>query len=175
MDTRMNQQNRLNVEPDVDMLPIVYQPIGIVHSPFHKMDEVPRQTILSQQSEGIVKVFSRFSEGLCDLAGFSHLILTVHHHRAISYSLKTIPATDSVPRGVFATRAPKRPNSIGISIVRLESIEDCVLHVRGLDVIDGTPLLDIKPYIPELSRRHGIRLGWLGDALKHRKLVPGKE
>ena len=148
-------------------LPVVYRPIGITHSPFSRIDDVPRQPILSKGCKGVIEIYPRFAEGLSDLDGFSHIILVVHNHLALSYSLKLIPASDSVSRGVFATRSPKRPNPIGISVVNLEEIKGSELHVSGIDMIDGTPILDIKPYIPELSRRHGVKLGWIGEVFKN--------
>ncbi len=147
-------------------LPIVYRSIGVVHSPYLHIEDVPRKSHLLSKASGTIELFPEYVEGLSDLQGFSHIILLVHHHQSLSYHLKTIPSIDEKPRGVFATRAPDRPNPIGLSIVNLDFIKEATLHVQGIDMIDGTPLLDITPYIPELSRRRSVRLGWLGDVYK---------
>ncbi|MDF1545823.1 MAG: tRNA (N6-threonylcarbamoyladenosine(37)-N6)-methyltransferase TrmO [bacterium] len=153
---------------EMHSLPIVYRPIGIVHSEHTRMEDVPRQPKLSSSSKGRVELYPEYMEGLNDLSGFSHIILLVHHHKSLSYSLTIVPSMDDQPRGLFATRAPARPNPIGLSIVKLQFIEGPILHVQGVDMIDETPLLDIKPYIPELSRRHSVRLGWLGEVYKNK-------
>ncbi len=105
-----------------------------------------------------------YEEGLNDLIGFSHIILIYHLHLSNGYSLRVKPFIDNVKRGVFATRAPKRPNPIGISVVRLENIEGTKIYISDVDIIDGTPLLDIKPYIPNFDNRDDeIRIGWLEE------------
>ncbi len=116
--------------------------------------------------KGTVEVFEDFHPGLEDLDGFSHIILLYHFHRSHSFNLHVVPFMDSEPRGLFATRAPKRPNPIGISVVRLDKIEDGLLHIQNLDILDGTPLLDIKPYVPEFDAPGEVRTGWLEKARK---------
>jgi len=136
-------------------------PIGTIHTPFTKLEGMPIQPTGATGVEGTVEVFEEYKAGLQDLDGFSHIILLYHFHRSTGFSLKVVPFLDNQSRGLFSTRAPKRPNPIGLSIVRLDRIENRVLHVRDVDVLDGTPLLDIKPYVPEFDSREEVRVGWL--------------
>lgn len=138
-----------------------YRPVGVVHSPFSQPEGTPIQPEAGRDVEGTVEVFPEFSPGLKDVEGFSHLILLFHCHLVGDVSLEVVPHADRVPRGVFATRAPARPNPIGLSVVRLDRVEGRTLHVRDLDVVDGTPLLDIKPFFPTLDAAQDVRLGWL--------------
>jgi len=141
---------------------IKYKPIGIIRSPYREPRGVPIQPTAAIGVEGIVEIFPEYSEGLEDLEGFSHIILIYHFHLSkIPAPLKVRPYMDEQPHGVFATRAPSRPNPIGISIVRLLRIEKNKLYIQDLDIIDGTPLLDIKPYVPEFDERVVERIGWL--------------
>ena len=142
---------------------ITYQPIGLIRSPFKNLASMPIQPVSSSSRPGKIEIYPRFVEGLKDLDGFSHLILLYHLHKARSMSLIVKPFLDSVPRGIFATRAPSRPNPIGLSVVNLNRIEGSILYVEDLDVLDGTPLLDLKPYVPEFDHRPDVRLGWLED------------
>jgi len=109
---------------------------------------------------GTVQIEEKFREGLRDLCGFSRIILIYHLHRSQGYVLDVIPFLDTVPHGIFATRAPRRPNAIGISIVRLIAVNGCELVIEGIDVVDGTPLLDIKPYVPEFDCFPDEKSGW---------------
>ena len=140
---------------------ISYRPIGVIHSPFTDIEGMPIQPTGAPGIRGTVEVFPEFAEGLKDLEGFSHIILLYHFHRVQGAKLVATPFMDSQPHGVFATRAPKRPNPIGLSIVRLLSIEKNVLHIENVDILDGTPLLDIKPYVPEFDQPRVDRVGWL--------------
>ena len=140
---------------------IEYESIGVIHSPFQTTEGMPIQPSGAIGVQGAVELFPRFGQGLRDLDGFSHIILIYHFHRSVGYSLLVVPFLDSVERGVFATRAPRRPNAIGLSVVRLVRVEDDTLHVEDIDILDGTPLLDIKPYVPEFDRNLGDRVGWL--------------
>ncbi len=140
---------------------VTYHPIGTIRSPFTDPADMPVQPTSSASRPGTVEIDAPFVEGLRDLAGFSHVILLYHLHVAGAPRLTVTPFLDTEPRGVFATRAPSRPNPIGLSIVALERVEGHVLHVRGLDVLDGTPLLDLKPYVPEFDHRPDARIGWL--------------
>lgn len=140
---------------------IVYRPIGVVHSPFRDVEGVPIQPAAAEGVCGTVEVYEEFAEGLKDLEGFSHIILLYHFHRAGEARLRVVPFLDSEERGVFATRAPSRPNAIGLSVVRLRGIEGNVLHVENVDIVDGTPLLDIKPYVKEFDHHEVQREGWL--------------
>jgi tRNA (adenine37-N6)-methyltransferase len=140
---------------------IGYSPIGIIHSPFTTLEGMPIQPVGAAGVKGWVELFPQFEEGLKDLEGFSHIILLYHFHRSKGFSLRVVPFMDTEERGVFATRAPKRPNPIGLSVVRLLGVEGCTLHIEGVDVLDGTPLLDIKPYVPGFDPRGRVRTGWL--------------
>ena len=125
---------------------------------------MPIQPAAALGEKGTIEVFADFWEGLQDLDGFSHVIVLYHFHLSHGFNLKVIPFMDTEQRGLFSTRAPKRPNPIGLSIVRLEKIEGGVLHIQNVDVLDGTPLLDIKPYVPEFDAPTGVRIGWFEKA-----------
>ncbi len=140
---------------------IKYKPIGVVHSPFKEPKGTPIQPPGGKGIDGTVEVFPEYAEGLKDVEGFSHIILIYHFHLSKGLSLKVKPYMENELRGVFATRAPSRPNPIGISVVRLRRVEKNILHVRDVDVVDGTPLLDIKPYVPEFDVREVNKTGWL--------------
>jgi len=140
---------------------IEFTPIGTIHSPFTTPEDMPIQPAGAEGIQGTVELFKEFRPGLADLGGFSHIILLYCFHRSRGFRLKVVPFLDSVERGLFATRAPGRPNPIGLSVVRLDSIESGVLHIRNIDVLDNTPLLDIKPYVPEFDVRKNVRTGWL--------------
>jgi tRNA-Thr(GGU) m(6)t(6)A37 methyltransferase TsaA len=151
---------------------ISYQPIGIIHSPFGSVENVPIQPAAARGVRGTVEVLPEFVDGLRDLDGFSHVILLYHFHRVTQVRLTVVPFMDDEPRGVFATRAPSRPNPIGLSIVRLLDIEGNLLHVENVDMVDGTPLLDIKPYVPAFDHNEAERIGWLeatGRRVKEQK------
>lgn len=143
---------------------INYRPIGIIHSPFEGIENVPIQPAAAGGIRGTVEVFADFAAGLKDLQGFSHIILLYHFHCVTQTRLAVVPFLDQEPRGVFATRAPSRPNPIGLSVVRLLGIERNVLYVENVDIVDGTPLLDIKPYVPEFDHHETERTGWLVGA-----------
>jgi len=140
---------------------IEYKPIGIIHSPFKEPKGTPIQPTAAKGVDGVVEVFPEYIEGLKDLDGFSHIILIYHFHLSKKFSLKVKPFMDNRMHGIFSIRAPSRPNPIGISIVRLIKIEKNTLYIRDVDIIDGTPLLDIKPYVPEFDVRRVNRRGWL--------------
>ena len=143
---------------------ITYRPIGIIHSPFTDIAGMPIQPRGAAGVRGSVEVRPEFTAGLQDLAGFSHVILLYHFHRVREARLTVTPFLDAQPRGVFATRAPQRPNPIGLSIVKLLGIEGNILHIENVDILDGTPLLDIKPYVPEFDQHPAERIGWLEQA-----------
>ena len=149
---------------------IQYNPIGIIYSPFKQVVATPIQAVFSKEGRGTIELFPQFVEGLKDLRGFSHIILIYHFHKSKGYSLLCRPFLDNVKRGVFATRAPKRPNPIGLSIVKLERIRGAVLTVSSLDVVDGTPLIDIKPYITQFDSPQTQSLGWFEKALRKKKI-----
>lgn len=151
---------------------IIFKPIGTIHSPFHDPVGVPIQPRAGAGVKGKVVLNPIYQEGLKDLEGFSHLILIFYFHRSGEGDLIVKPYLDDQKRGVFATRAPRRPNNIGLSIVKLIGIEENVLEIENLDILDGTPLLDIKPYIPDFDHDEDIRVGWLE---KLRDKIPGKQ
>lgn len=142
---------------------ITYRPIGLIHSPFKTAEGTPIQPTGAVDIEGRVELFDEFTAGLDDLAGFSHIYLIYHFHLSKQFSLKVTPFLDDRKRGLFATRAPSRPNPIGLSVVRLVGITGGNLTVRDLDVVDGTPLLDLKPYVPQFDVRSVDKTGWIGE------------
>ena len=142
---------------------IRYKPIGVIHSPFREPKGTPIQPAGAEGIDGTVEVFPEYAEGLKDVEGFSHIILVYHFHLSKRSPLKVKPYMDNEAHGVFAMRGPSRPNPIGISTVRLVGIEGNVLHIRDVDVVDGTPLLDIKPYVPEFDVREAEKIGWLEE------------
>jgi tRNA-Thr(GGU) m(6)t(6)A37 methyltransferase TsaA len=143
---------------------ITYKPIGIIHSPFKTIEGMPIQPAGAESICGSIEIYPEYQEGLRDLDGFSHIILLYHFHRAKKSKLIVNPFMDSQPRGVFSTRAPTRPNSIGVSVVRLIQIDGCTLTIENVDILDETPLLDIKPYVPEFDQYPVNRIGWLKKA-----------
>ena len=140
-----------------------YKPIGTIHSPFNKSKDMPIQPSGAMGVKGFVELKEEFSQGLQDLDGFSHIILIYHFHQVKDYALRVMPFLDKKKRGIFATRAPKRPNPIGLSVVKLINIEGHKLYIENIDVIDGTPLLDIKPFVPLFDVPEVERIGWLAD------------
>ena len=145
---------------------ITYRPIGVIHSEFKTPEGVPIQPSAAEGIPGTVEVFPEYAEGLKDIDGFSHIILIYHLHLARTGSVVVRPYMDSEYRGVFATRAPSRPNNIGLSIVRLVRVEGRILHIMDVDIVDGAPLLDIKPYVPEFDDRDNVSIGWLDRNVK---------
>ena len=142
---------------------VVMRPIGVIRTPFRRGGDPPRRP--GGPDRGRVEVFPRYRAGLKDMDGFSHVVLVFHFDRSDAGSLTARPPGDGRPRGVFATRSPSRPNPVGVSTVRLVAVEDGALVVEGVDMLDMTPLLDIKPYIPYVTG--DVRLGWL-EASPHR-------
>ena len=140
---------------------VTFKPIGIIHSPFQEPRGTPIQPTGAQDIVGTVEIAPEYVGGLKDIEGFSHIILIYYFHLSRGYLLEIEPYMDEKSHGIFATRAPTRPNPIGISIVRLVKVESSVLHIRDVDIVDGTPLLDIKPYVPEFDTRKVEKIGWL--------------
>lgn len=137
-----------------------YKPIGIIHSPLKDVSGAPLQSVSAKHIEGTVEIFPEYAPGLKDIEGFSHLILLYHFHLSRGASLTVKPYLDTQEHGIFATRAPVRPNPIGFSIVRLLNLRGGIIRVKELDILDGTPLLDIKPYIPQFDVRRVRSIGW---------------
>ena len=146
---------------------IVYKPIGIIRSPFKKPDGMPIQPSGAHVVPGVVEVDPIYEKGLKDLEGFSHIILIYHFHKSEGFALEVVPFLDDQPRGVFATRAPKRPNPLGLSVVRLIKVKGHILEIENVDVLDRTPLLDIKPFVPDFDTYENVRTGWLETVSKN--------
>jgi tRNA-Thr(GGU) m(6)t(6)A37 methyltransferase TsaA len=145
---------------------VCYEPIGVIRSPFDTIEGMPIQPPGAADAVGTIELDEEYVSGLADLEGFSHCIVLYHFHRAEGdASLSPQPFLDEQPRGLFSTRAPRRPNPIGLSIVTIEEIDGGTLTVGGVDVLDGTPLLDLKPYVPAFDVREDARAGWI-DASK---------
>ena len=142
---------------------IKYTPIGVIRSPFKDIEGMPIQPNGATGIDGTVEIEPQYLAGLMDLDGFSHIILLYHFHRVKGYALEVKPFMDDHSHGVFATRAPMRPNPVGISVVRLIGVQGCTLNIQGVDILDGTPLLDIKPFVPEFDARQAERIGWLSE------------
>lgn len=148
---------------------IKYRPIGSIHTPFKKQAGMPIQPSGAKGVQGTVKLKKDYTGGLKDLEGFSHIVLIYHFHLSKEYDLMVTPFLDDQPRGVFATRAPRRPNAMGLSIVKLNAVEKDTLKIENVDIIDGTPLLDIKPYVPEFDDQTEVKTGWLAEVKKQVK------
>jgi len=142
------------------MTEIPFIPIGTIRSPYDRPEGMPIQVVGAAGIKGSVEVDPAYAEGLADIGGFSHLILLYHFHRARAASLTVVPFLDTLPHSIFTTRAPARPNPIGLSVVRLLSVAGCTLEIEGVDVLDGTPLLDIKPYVPAFDVHAVDKIGW---------------
>jgi tRNA-Thr(GGU) m(6)t(6)A37 methyltransferase TsaA len=140
---------------------VVYQPVGVIHTPFETKEDIPIQPPGGEDVEGVAVLRPELAEALADLDGFSHIYLIYHMHRSRGYSLKVVPFLDTQKRGVFATRAPRRPNPIGLSVVRVKRIDGNRIYFQGVDMVDGTPLLDVKPCVREFDSRSKMRIGWL--------------
>ena len=139
-----------------------YKAIGVIHSPFKRVKGTPIQPEGGRSVEGTVEIFPPYVEGLRDLDNFSHIILLYHFHLVGEYKLLVKPFMDNRIHGVFATRAPSRPNPIGLSVVSLLGVEGNVVYVRGVDIVDKTPLIDIKPFVPQFDTWDNVRrIGWL--------------
>lgn len=141
---------------------IKYKPIGIIRSPFNECEGMPIQPVGACGIKGEIHLDKEYQDGLDDIEEFSHVILIYHLHLCCGFSLKVKPFMDDKKHGIFATRAPKRPNPIGLSVVRLDKVVNNVIYIENVDIVDGTPLLDIKPYIPQIERieEEKLCIGW---------------
>jgi tRNA (adenine37-N6)-methyltransferase len=140
---------------------VIFTPIGIIHTSFNRLEQMPIQPTSDASGSGILEIFSEFTDALRDLDGFSHIYLIYHFHKVRQSQLMVTPFLDSKPHGIFATRAPSRPNPLGLSLVKLTRIDKNLVYVEGVDVLNDTPLLDIKPYVPEFEPIDDVRIGWL--------------
>jgi tRNA (adenine37-N6)-methyltransferase len=143
-------------------------PIGFVRSPYQQASDIPCGLGTSHEAEGTLKILPKFEEGLLDIEGFSHLYVIWEFDRSIGYELTGTPPSDDRPHGVFATRSPYRPNPIALTVVTLLGREGADLQVRGVDMLDGTPILDIKPYLSSVPAK-SLRRGWLAEAEMRKK------
>lgn len=140
---------------------IVLKPIGVIKTPHTDIKNMPIQPIAAEGIVGQIELLPEYVAGLKDLDGFSHITLLYHFHKISGYELQVVPFMDDVPRGIFSCKAPKRPNAIGTSTVRLLKIEGNIIHVEQVDMLNGTPLLDIKPFYPKYDNRTNVTIGWL--------------
>lgn len=147
---------------------VAMTPIGMVRTPFAETKQIPKGPDAKHEADGVIEIRPELEVGLQDIEGFSHLFVIWVFHRAEGYELLGTPPTDDRPHGVFATRSPRRPNPIGLTVVQLLRREGPRLHVRGVDMLDGTPVLDIKPYLSSIPADE-IRRGWLADAKSRQK------
>ena len=160
-----------------NIIEVKYKAIGIVHSEFMDKANTPIQGTFAKDAKGTVEIFHEYADGLKDIQGFSHLILIYHFHLSSGYSLTSMPFLEDKQRGIFSIRHFNRPNPIGLSIVRLENIEGNLLEIGDVDILNGTPLLDIKPYVPLFDAKGNAKGGWVdnpyldmvrGEAGEHR-------
>jgi len=145
-----------------------FRPIAHVRSPFTATDQIPKGPGAEHTAEGVIEFLPEMADGLLDIEGFSHLYVLWVFDRADGFSLQAMPPIDDRPHGVFATRSPRRPNPIALTVVELRGREGSRLRVRGVDMLDGTPVLDIKPYLSSVAPDE-IRRGWLVEAEARRK------
>ena len=139
------------------------QQIGVIRSPYTETAQIPKGPGTEHHAEGVLELLPEYEAGLADIDGFSHLYVLWFFHRSSGYDLIFTPPVDTKPHGVFATRSPRRPNPIGLTVVMLLRREGCKLHVHGVDMLDGTPILDIKPYLSSIPQEE-LRRGWLAEA-----------
>lgn len=139
---------------------IIYQPIGIVHSPFKTAQGTPIQPLADCDTEACIEIYNEYLDGLLDLEQFSHIYVLFHLHLAQPKGLRVIPFLDTQTHGIFATRSPGRPNPIGLSVVKLCRIEGNMLYIKNMDLLDGSPIIDIKPYIPQFDIHQTTQNGW---------------
>lgn len=151
---------------------IHFKSIGVVHSPYKTVENMPVQTSASKDVEAEIEIFEQYKEGISDLEGFSHIYVIFFLNMVREPKLKVIPFLDTVERGIFATRSPARPNPVGLSLVELVSVNENILKIRGVDMLDGTPVIDIKPYVPDFEICENVRKGWFeGNTYKAEKIL----
>jgi tRNA-Thr(GGU) m(6)t(6)A37 methyltransferase TsaA len=148
---------------------ITLKPIGIIYTPYSQKEKTPIQGCFAPNNKGFIELYRKYTEGLQDIQGFSHLILLYYFHKAEGFTLLTKPFLDKDKKGIFAIRHFNRPNPIGFSIVRLYRVRDNILDIGSVDILDGTPLLDIKPYIQQFDIKEDVKNGWYQDASERAK------
>jgi len=146
---------------------IQIKPIGIIHSPYKHPSDVPIQGKFREETQAKIEIYSPYEKGLLDLDGFSHAYLLFHLHQTEKEHLQSSPYLEDTVHGIFAIRSPHRPNHIGLSIIKIDSIENNIITFKEVDMIDGTPVLDIKPYVSYFDARSGTRSGWLEKHFKN--------
>jgi tRNA (adenine37-N6)-methyltransferase len=149
------------------------RPVGFVRSQYSETKQIPKGCGAKHEAEGVLEILPEFEQGLTDVEGFSHLFVIWGFHKAEGCSLLATPPTDDRPHGVFATRSPRRPNPIGLTVVELLGREGLRLRVRGVDMLDGTPILDIKPYLSSVPRDR-VKRGWLAEAEARNQIKQGE-
>src|SRR5215467_15586999 len=152
----------------MDQIKLEVRPIGFIRSPYSETKEIPKGCGTKHEAEGVIEILPEFEQGLTDIEGFSHLFVIWAFHKADGFALMGTPPSDTRPHGVFATRSPRRPNPIGLTVVELIAREGTRLHVRGVDMLDGTPILDIKPYLSAIPEQR-LKRGWLAEAEARRQ------
>ena len=145
--------------------PVTFRPIGVVRTPFTDIDGMPVQPTAAIGTPGRIELDPAFAEGLADVDGFSHLVLLYHLHEVRASRLTVTPFLDIRSHGIFATRSPARPNPIGLSTVRVVAVGASTIEIEDVDMLDGTPLLDMKPYVPAFDDRPGASIGWFAGRL----------
>ncbi len=151
------------------MKPITYHPIGIVHSPYKESSGTPIQPYMAPDVVGTVEILPEYAEGLKDIEGFSHIYLICHLDRTKAWTPHVVPYLETEERGIFACRSPARPNSIGLSLVRLIERKSNILRIAEIDILDGTPVLDVKPFVSDFDTRSDTQTGWYERIRKARK------
>ena len=146
-------------------------PIGVIHTPFDSIEDMPIQPLAAEGIKGYIELFPEYIEGLTHLEGFSHITLVYHLHEINGYDLLVKPFMDNKEHGIFATKSPKRPNAIGLSTVKLLGIQNNVIHIEMVDMLNGTPLIDIKPFYSKFDNRTNTKSGWLDN----RRDIPTKK
>jgi len=144
---------------------IEFVPVGVIHTPFTDQEGMPIQPAGAEGVQGTIEIYETYVDGLKDLDGFSHIHLLYHLHKSHGYDLQVVPFLDTEVRGLFATRAPRRPNAIGLSTVKLIRVTENIIEIENVDMLDGTPLLDIKPVVPGFAHFENPRFGWVEDAI----------
>jgi len=159
----MNTKDETNINSPLGVggLQIILNPIGIIRTPHTDVKNMPIQPIAAEGIRGTIELLPEYAAGLKDIEGFSHLTLIYRFHKIEGYELEVVPFMDTVAHGIFASKAPKRPNAIGISTVKLLAVEGSILHIEQVDMLDGTPLIDIKPFYPRYDNRENVKIGWL--------------
>jgi len=140
---------------------MILEPIGLIHTPYTQLKQMPIQAKGAADTNATLEIDALYQEGLKDLEGFSHIYIFYHFHKATRIELEVTPFMDTKKRGVFATRSPLRPSHMGMSITQIISVCDNIVTIQGIDVLDGTPLIDIKPYIPQFDSVSRVKTGWM--------------